>query len=38
MSDRTQRPKPDPAVMGVLAALAFGVAILCLVTFVVFGA
>jgi hypothetical protein len=38
MSDESQRPEPDPAVLGVLAALALGVAILCLVTFVVFGA
>ncbi len=38
MSDETQRPEPDTAVWGVLAALAFGVAILCLVVFAVFGA
>lgn len=38
MSDETQRPEPDTAVLGVLAALAFGVAILCLVVFAVFGA
>lgn len=38
MSDESQRPERDPAVLGVLAALAFGVAILCLVVFAVFGA
>lgn len=38
MSDETKRPEPDTAILGVIAALAFGVAILCLVTFVVFGA
>ena len=38
MSDQTQRPEPDTAILGVLAALAFGVAILCLGVFVVFGA
>lgn len=38
MSDESQRPEPDAAVLGVLAGLAFGVAILCLVVFAVFGA
>jgi hypothetical protein len=38
MSDETERPEPDIAILGVIATLGFGVAILCLVTFVVFGA
>lgn len=38
MSDETQRPEPNTPVLGALAVLAFGVAILCLVVFAVFGA
>jgi hypothetical protein len=38
MSDERQGPEPDAATLGVVAALAFAVGILCLVTFVVFGA
>jgi len=38
MTDETQSPHPQGPVLGLIAALAFGVAILCLVSFVVFGA
>jgi hypothetical protein len=38
MSEGTQKPTPDGSALGLIALLAFGVAILCLVCFVVFGA
>lgn len=38
MSDDTQGPESDAAAWGAVAALAFGVGILCLVVFAVFGA
>ncbi len=38
MSEETNGPDPQRPALGLIAALAFGVAILCLVSFVVFGA
>jgi|GEM_PF-3835536 len=38
MSDKTHGPDPQGPALGVIAALVFAVAILCLVSFVVFGA
>ncbi len=38
MSDGTEPPNPRGATLGLIAALAFAIAILCLVSFVVFGA
>lgn len=38
MSDDTHTPGPQGAALGLIAGLAFAIAILCLVSFVVFGA
>jgi len=38
MSEGTETPNPPGPALGLIAALAFAVAILCLVSFVVFGA
>jgi hypothetical protein len=38
MNAESHNPGPDGAALGLIAGLAFAVAILCLVSFVVFGA
>jgi hypothetical protein len=38
MSDGTDSPDPQGPALGLIAGLAFAIAILCLVSFVVFGA